>query len=105
MTGFTICSTSCLTDIYNKNTDTMDNDLTTLLEIDDRVIAEDIQVLLEDSQIYSLLVSDNPASSVLNVYSGFSPAESISIQVNKNDYPKAVEIINNSAYKELLTNV
>ena len=43
----------------------MNNDLTILLEIDDRVIAEDIQVLLEDSQIYSLLVSDNPASSVL----------------------------------------
>jgi len=82
----------------------MENDLTILLEINDMIIAEDIQRVLEDSQIYSVLVSDNPASSVLNVYSGFNPIENVSIQINKNDYQKAVEIINNSAYKDLLTN-
>lgn len=82
----------------------MENDLTILLEINDMIIAEDIQRVLEDSQIYSVLVSDNPASSVLNVYSGFNPIENVSIQINKNDYQKAVKIINNSAYKDLLTN-
>ncbi len=83
----------------------MKTDLTVLLEIDDIIIAEDIQRVLEDSQIYSLLVSDNPASSVLNVYSGFNPMENVTIQINKNDYQKAVEIINNSAYKDLLTDI
>ena len=83
----------------------MDNDLTILLETTDRVIAEDIQVLLEDSQIYSLLASDNPASSVLSIYFGSNPIENVSIQINKKDYQKAVEIINNSAYKDFLTTV
>lgn len=83
----------------------MKTDLTVLLEIDDMIVAEDIQRVLEDSQIYSLLVSDNPASSVLNVYSGFNPTENVTIQINKNDYQKAVEIINNSAYKDLLTDI
>lgn len=87
------------------HTKTMDNDLTILLETTDRVIAEDIQVLLEDSQIYSLLASDNPASSVLSIYLGSNPIENVSIQVNKKDYQKAVEIISNSAYKDLVTTV
>lgn len=87
-----------------KNIYTMDNDLTILLETCDKVIAEDIQVLLEASQVYSVLVSDNPASSVLNIYSGFNPIENIIIKVNKNDYLKAVEIIKDSAYKEFLAN-
>jgi hypothetical protein len=97
-----------ITSIYSyallKNSNTMENDLTILLEINDMIIAEDIQRVLEDSQIYSMLVSDNPASSVLNVYSGLNPTENIIIQINKNDYQKAIEIINNSAYKDLLTN-
>lgn len=82
----------------------MENDLMNLLEINDMIVAEDIQRVLEDSQIYSLLVSDNPASSVLNVYSGLNPIENISIQVNKNDYQKALELINDSPYKDLLSN-
>ena len=49
-----------------------ESDLITLVEIEDKFIAEDIQQLLEDYQIYSVLMSDNPASSVLNVYSGFA---------------------------------
>lgn len=82
----------------------MGNDLMILLEINDMVIAEDIRRVLENSKIYSMLVSDNPASSVLNVYSGINPTENISIQVNKNDYQEAIGIINNSPYKDLLTN-
>ena len=40
-----------------------ENDLRILVSIEDRVIAEDIQNMLEESEIYTLLVSDNPASS------------------------------------------
>lgn len=83
----------------------MVKDLTSLIGIDDRIIAEDIQRVLEDSQIYSLLVSDNPASSVINVYSGLNPTENITIQINQQDYQKAIEILKNSTYKDLLTNV
>lgn len=82
----------------------MKNDSTILLEISDMIIAEDIRSLLENSSIFSLLVSDNPASALLNVYSGFEPIENISIKVNSNDYTKAVEIITKSIYKDLLTN-
>ena len=82
----------------------MIKDLTSLIEIDDRIIAEDIQRVLEDSQIFSLLVSDNPASSVINVYSGLNPTENITIQINQKDYQKAIEILKNSTYKDLLTN-
>jgi len=39
-----------------------ESDLITLVEIEDKFIAEDIQQLLEDYQIYSVLISDNPAS-------------------------------------------
>ena len=98
--NFAYCRPLCVI----KNKDTMENDLTILLETSDMVLAEDIQALLESSQIYSVLVSDNPASSVLNVYSGFNPIESIQIKINKDHYRKAMEIVKNSAYKELLTN-
>jgi hypothetical protein len=81
-----------------------ESDLITLVEIEDKFIAEDIQQLLEDYQIYSVLISDNPASSVLNVYSGFAPIENISIRINKIDYLKATEIMTKSEYKDLLTN-
>jgi len=49
------------------------NDLRLLLSIEDRVIAEDIQNMLEESEIYTMLVSDNPASSVLSSYMGLNP--------------------------------
>ena len=79
-----------------------DKDLTVLLEINDKIIAEDIKRVLEELGIYSILESDNPASSVLNAYMGSNPNEKISIQVNENDYQEALEIIRNSPYKDLL---
>ena len=78
------------------------NDLRILLSIEDRVIAEDIQNMLEESEIYTMLVSDNPASSILTTYSGMNPVECIDIQLNKNDYQRAVEILIDSSYNELL---
>lgn len=81
------------------------NDLKVLLRINDNVIAEDIQGILEASGIYTMLVSDNPASSVLNAYMGSNPMENITIQINEIDYQKAVEILRDSPYEELLTNL
>jgi len=78
------------------------NDLRLLLSIEDRIIAEDIQNILEESEIYTMLVSDNPASSILTTYSGFNPLESIDIQLNKNDYQRAIEILIDSPYKDLV---
>ena len=78
------------------------NDLRLLVSIADRVIAEDIKSVLEEFEIYTLLVSDNPASSFVSTYFGFNPAESIDIYINKNDYRRAIEILNDSPYKELV---
>jgi nitrogen regulatory protein PII-like uncharacterized protein len=78
------------------------NDLRLLLSLEDRAIAEDIQNILEESEIYTMLVSDNPASSILTTYMGFNPVESIDIQINKEDYERAIEILSDSSYKELL---
>jgi len=78
------------------------NDLRLLISIEDRVIAEDIQNILEESEIYTMLVSDNPASSIITTYSGLNPVESIEIQININDYQRAIEILTDSPYKELL---
>ncbi len=82
----------------------MNHNLTTLLQVDDMFVAKDIQSILEESNIYCLLISDNPASSIMNVYSGFNPAECVTIQINESDYPAAVEAVNNSFYKDLLSN-
>ncbi|MCE5332505.1 MAG: hypothetical protein LLF95_10270 [Bacteroidales bacterium] len=78
------------------------NDLRLLLSIEDRVIAVDIQNILEESDIFTILVSDNPASSILNTYTGLNPIECVDIQINKNDYQRAIEILIDSPYKELL---
>jgi len=78
------------------------NDLRLLISIEDRIIAEDIQNILEESEIYTMLVSDNPASSILTTYTGLNQIERIDIQINKNDYQRAIEIIIDSPYKELL---
>jgi len=81
-----------------------ENDLRFLLSIDERVIAEDIQSILEESDIYTMLVSDNPASSVMSSYMGSNPTESIDIQINIEDYQRAIEILIDSPYKELVDN-
>ena len=70
------------------------NDLRVLLSTEDRVMAEDIQSILEEHEIYTMLVSDNPASSVIGIYMGSSAMETIDIQINNEDYQRAVEILN-----------
>jgi hypothetical protein len=80
------------------------NDLRLLVSVEDRGIAEEIKSVLEEFEIYTMLVSDNPASSYMSTYFGFNPTESIDIQINKNDYQRAIEILNESPYKELVNN-
>lgn len=80
----------------------MKNDLRLLVSTGDRVITENIKNLLEESDIFTLLVSDNPASSYLNTYFGINPAETIDIKISNNDFQRAIEIINESPYKEFI---
>jgi len=70
------------------------NELRVLLSTEDRIIAEDIQSILEEHDIYTMLVSDNPASSVIGIYMGSSAIETIDIQINNEDYQRAIEILN-----------
>ena len=44
----------------------------------------------------------NPASSVVNAYTGSHPAETVKLVVNINDFDKAIEILGNSPYKDLI---
>ena len=70
------------------------NDLRLLFSTGDRGIAEEIKRFLEEFGIYTMLVSDNPASSVIGIYMGSSAMETIDIQINNEDYQKAIEILN-----------
>lgn len=80
----------------------MANDTRPLLKTDDRIMAEDIKSLLEESEIYSLLRSDNPASSIMTAYTG-SALEGITIIVNSDEYIKAKEIIQNSPFLDVVS--
>ncbi|MFC2086571.1 putative signal transducing protein [Bacteroidota bacterium] len=82
----------------------MGNEFVLLLKIGNMKEAKVIQSMLEESGIYSMLESDNPASSIMNIYSGLNAIENITIQVTKNDYHKAIKIIRNTKYAELLKN-
>ena len=80
----------------------MENDLKVLVIVNDRIIAEEIQRMLEESEIYSMLESDNPASSIMNMYTGLKANETINVIVNKDDYQLGFEIVNNSSFNDLL---
>jgi len=78
------------------------HDLKTLLTVDGRLIAEDIQAILEEHEIYTILFSDNSAASIISTYSGLNPIESIELKTTILDYPKAIEIVLGSQYNELV---
>ena len=88
----------------NEPINKMETDLKVLLEIGDRIIAEDIQHLLEESNLYTLLDSDNAASSILTAYSGLNAIENLTLWVNIDDYQKAIEILLLSPYSDLIGN-
>jgi len=78
------------------------HDLKTLLTVDNRLIAEDIQAILEEHEIYTILFSDNSAASIISTYSGLNPIESIELKTTILDYSKAIEILLESQYNELV---
>lgn len=78
------------------------NDTRILATIEDRITAEDMQRILEEASIYTMLESDNPASSALNAYTGSHPAETVKLVVNINDFDKAKEVLSNSPYIDLI---
>lgn len=78
------------------------NDLKLLIRLEDRVIAEDIQSILEEYDIYTILSSDNPASSIISTYTGLNPIESIDIKINELDFQRAIEILAESPYDKLI---
>ena len=78
------------------------DDTKQLLETSDRPIAEEVQRFLDDNGIYTMLVSDNPASSVMNTYMGAPPSEKITMMINHADYQAAVRILSSSRYMSLL---
>ena len=80
------------------------NDLRLLFSTEDRGIAEEIKSFLEEFKIYTMLVSDNLASSYVSIIYGFNLTEGIDIQINENDYQRAIELLNDSPYKELVSN-
>ncbi len=79
-----------------------DSDIQALVKVPDKVLAEEIKRLLEEGGIYSLLHSDDPAGSVVNVYFGSSFKGSYTIQINSNDILIARSIIDDNGYNDFL---
>jgi hypothetical protein len=80
----------------------MSTDLKVLLSIGDRIIAEDIQRLLEENGIYSLLISDNAAAAAMQIFAGSISSENITIKVHIDSYENAVKLITSSQYADIL---
>ncbi|WP_075590406.1 putative signal transducing protein [Labilibacter marinus] len=77
-------------------------DIKPLLQISDKIIAEEIKRILEEAGIFSLLESSNPASSFINTYIGSAAQDDITISVTLTDYAKASEVIKEHGYKDLM---
>ncbi len=77
-------------------------DIHPLLQVNDKIIAEEIKRVLENEGVYSLIVSDNPASSFLNTYMGTTAMDHMVIEVSVEDYNKAVKVVEKHGYQELL---
>jgi len=75
-----------------------------LLQIDNIVLARDIQNYLREKGINSIIESDNPASSVMNVYTGMNVIETISVFVKESDLNSALQILKGSPYQDFIEN-
>lgn len=80
----------------------MEKDHQSLFTLGDRTLAEEVQRYLDGFRIFTLLVSDNPSSSVMNAMMGSGPLEKIDIRVNRDDHDRALEVLKDSPYKELV---
>ena len=70
-----------------------DKDTRILFRTDRRRKAEEVQRYLDEAKVYTLIASDNAASSALNAFLGTNPSERVQVQVNKEDYEKAVKLL------------
>lgn len=73
------------------------NEMKVLLSIESKLQAEEIQLILKENGIPSLIQSDHPASSAMNAFAGPNVFEDISVFVNEADYEKSVEIVKNTS--------
>ncbi|MBN2519901.1 MAG: DUF2007 domain-containing protein [Bacteroidales bacterium] len=77
------------------------NELVSLVKVNDKAIAEEIQHVLQETGIYSILKSDHPASSALSMYVGNNVFETISVYVTKDNSFRASQILENTPYYQL----
>jgi len=78
------------------------SDIKPLLAVEDKVIADEIKRILEEAGIYSLLESDNPASSFHQVYMGSAARENITLSVTLDSFEAAQKVIQEHGYQDLL---
>jgi hypothetical protein len=81
---------------------TMADDLKLLLELDSMLYAKEVKQTLEEIGIYSTLESDNPASSLMNVYTGDTSSETVRVIVHVNDYENAKSALLGTFYESHL---
>ncbi len=73
-----------------------------LLMADNMMVAQDIRQYLEEEGVYTLIESDNPASSVMNVYTGMNAIESISIKIVASEFERAIELLEASPFSDYI---
>ena len=73
-----------------------------LLMADNMIVAQDIKQYLEEKGVYTLIESDNPASSVMNVYTGMNAIESISIKIVASEFARAIKLLEASPYSDYI---
>jgi hypothetical protein len=78
------------------------DDVTVLLKVNDKPLAEEIQRVLANSGVNTMLESDNPMSSALSMYVGSHVFETISVLVAQDSYLEAVKLLEDTPYFELL---
>ena len=75
-----------------------EDEILVLLTIDNMILAQDIRRYLEDRGVHTLVESDNPASSVMNIYTGMNAIEGISIKTLASEFETACNILEKSPY-------
>ena len=73
-----------------------------LISVDNMLLAREIQLFLEEQNIFTSIKSDNPASSIMNLYTGMNAFETIEIKIMEADFDAAMKILADSQYAELV---
>jgi len=79
------------------------DEILVLCIVDNMIVAQDMRRYLEEKGIYTLIESDNPASSVMNVYTGMNAFESISIKIVASEFEKACNALESSPFSEYMS--